>query len=69
MHDTLTHEGEALLFANPPPAFVLWYKPSTGRGSWEPVHHGESERECIHAVGCGGRRGGKWCILPHGKEP
>lgn len=61
MNDTIT--------LNFSPKFVLWYRPSTGRVAWEPVAHCETEREAVHAVGCSGRTGGKWLVLPAGKEP
>ena len=69
MGDMLTEAGAEARFNNRPMAFVLWFRPSTGRVAWEPVFHAETERECVGAIGIGGRRNGKWCILPHGKEP
>lgn len=71
MTGTLTEAGAAMLFANPPAPgfFVLWYKPSHGRGSWEPVANGATERECLDAIETSGKRHGRWNILPNGREP
>ncbi len=68
MNGTLTPPGLNALFANTA-AFVLWFKPTDRRGGWEQVHQADTERECVHSVGCGGRHGGKWIILPAGKQP
>lgn len=57
------------LFVNPPPAFVLWFRPSTGRTPWEAVARCETEQEAVNAIGIGGRRHGKWIVLPDGKDP
>ncbi len=68
MNTELTPDGLTAMFDNKA-GFVLWFKPTTRRGGWEPVHQADTERECVHAVGCGGRHGGKWIVLPHGNQP
>ena len=50
-------------------AFGLWFKGTANtRPSWELVHVG-TEGECVAAIGCGNRRGGRWLVLPAGREP
>lgn len=70
MMTVLTPAGmSALLTSGAAPAFTLWFKSSHGRGSWEPVAAGPTEREAIGNIGCGNRHGGKWLILPAGRQP
>lgn len=70
MNTTLTPDGAAVLFDNSPGAGVtLWYRPSSGRGAWEPVARCETECEAVEKIGVGNRRHGRWLILPTGREP
>lgn len=48
--------------------FVLWYRSTRGH-TWEAVHRGEREMDCVRAIGCGERHNGEWLILPDGREP
>lgn len=52
-----------------PTGFVLWFKPEGKRTAWEPVASAATERECLDAIGIGGRRHGGWMILPSGTDP
>lgn len=47
---------------------VLWYR-ATKNVRWQAVAWG-TRRECVAAVGCGGRRNGEWRIAePHQGKP
>lgn len=63
------------LFDDNPPAeptagrFTLWYKGDARRSGWEPVAHTATEFEAVMLIGTGGRHGGRWQVLPVGREP
>ena len=55
----------------PAAGFNLWFRPDGGTRStaWRLVSTAPTEGECVVAIGCGNRRGGRWLVLPAGREP
>ena len=55
----------------PAAGFSLWYKSdrSPRSAGWELVFAAPTEAEAVARIGIGGRRGGRWLVLPCGREP
>lgn len=52
-----------------PAGYTLWFRADAPRLAWERARQAETEFACVNAIGCGQRRGGKWIVLPSGREP
>lgn len=58
---------------NPVPAvgYCLWFRPdrSPRSAAWQLVASAATEAGAVACIGTGGRRGGRWLVLPAGREP